>query len=267
MLSVIYSKSADFIIISDPLKLSIYNQYEQSVNQSEKELLLSNTPFQIVNRNELLGDQITEALRGLHSGSVYYIIKDGKGNFKSEQPTQTKIYTKCTVFGDTVTLKKSVTLRTPFSDRSISCKEGMVLVRIFQTGSSFFVLKNDSPKQYGWYDGDPSVFKQRQTTQKTESNELTNIESSIQTRLAHANKIYADYFNYFNSVTQQQKTIPQWNLTRSGQTIKCKLISSNQLTMQMEQSTQYIVQEIEQTLLGKPFTVQYNAGEITIKPR
>ena len=55
-------KISRFIIISDPLKLSIYNQYEQS-STSLKRVASSNTPFQIVNRNEY-GDQITEALRG-----------------------------------------------------------------------------------------------------------------------------------------------------------------------------------------------------------
>ena len=52
-------KKGDFLIISPTSKLSIFNQFEQILTETDLKYSLY-TPFLIVNRKETLGDQITE---------------------------------------------------------------------------------------------------------------------------------------------------------------------------------------------------------------
>ena len=64
LLALIFTSSAaEFVIVPQPGKFSIFDQYEQPLSEDDKRQLLPNSPFQIINRDELMGDQITEALR------------------------------------------------------------------------------------------------------------------------------------------------------------------------------------------------------------
>ena len=70
-----------------------------------------------------------------------------------------------------------------------------------------------------------------------------------------------------NHITNQGKLIPSGSVVTIKNAIQCRLSGSSQMTGQLEQSTRYIVQDIEQSLLGKPYSVSYKSGLIEIGPR
>lgn len=268
---VMAGKTADFVIISTPAKLSIFNQFEQALTEKELNSFATNTPFEIVNRKETLGDQITDAMRCKNQGSTFYILLDNKGAFKNA-PTSLyqKFYTKCTVLYDTVQLKRETKISDKYPSGSTTrvCKPDQILVRIFQQ-SGFYYVFVPQMDLYGWIAANPSLFKTKEKISKIDNTfSVADIEHIVLTRLTAANQDYQAYFGYFNTLTQQDKSIPIWKLENDGKRLHCKLSgSSPQVARQLQQSTRYIVQDIEQMLLGKPFAVQYSSDEITITLR
>jgi hypothetical protein len=97
--------------------------------------------------------------------------------------------------------------------------------------------------------------------------DFTDVSRRIQKRLDLANELYKSYFNYFNNLTHQQKSIPYWQIVAEKGTYHCTLKGSQQTIIQLQQSTDYIVQDIEQLLLGKPFSVSSSGNLITIVQR
>jgi hypothetical protein len=262
--------AAEFLILSNPQNLSIYNQFEQVLSTPEKNLLLSFAPFEVVKRKELLGDQISEVLKGVYQGKTYFILKNENGNFSGNNASVYQKYIQgCTVLNDSVQLKRAISLseKTTSGKITFQCKEGESITRVFQHNSSYYLLKRGKPGRYGWYSGSPDVFRKTKTIQKLEVSNTEEILPGVQSRLNSANQNYEQYFGYFNDLTQKQKSIPKWSLKREGQTIRCTLNSSQQINTELQSSTRYILQDIEQMLLGKPYIVTYNPGEITINPR
>ncbi len=263
-------EKADYLIISDPHKLSIFNQFEQSLTENEIKNLHLNAPFQIVKRKELLGDQITEALRCKYQGETFFLLLDDNGNLKSTSASlYQKTFQKCLILNDSVQLKQPAKIfeKYPSSGISTSCKADQFVIRIFQYSTSFYVYMPEK-KIYGWINNGTSIFRTAaKKISRSVTLDITDITGLIQTRLDAANEQYRQYFEYFNTITQQNKTVPVWKMEKNGTKVHCILTSSAHIAGQLEQSTRYVVQDIEQILLGKPFTVQYSSGEIIINPR
>jgi hypothetical protein len=266
---VCFAAQSDFLIITNPDKLSILNQYEQPLSESEKKLFLPFMPFQIVNQKETLGDQITEVIRCFNLGSTYFLLKDDNGGFTSTGHVTFQSIKSCTILGDTVEVINNFTFSQKFPTKGIesAIKKGETVVRVFQNGQNTYFLRLNKPQVYGWCSVS-GVFKK---TKKIETKEatvnFTDVAQRIQKRLDAANALYKSYFSYFNDLTHQQKSTPYWQIVAENGNYHCTLKGSQQTTSQLQQSTDYIVQDIEQLLLGKPFSVSVSGNLITIVQR
>ena len=265
------SKAADFLITSNPQSLVIFNQYEQPLTEADRKSFLPYCPLEIVNKKELLGDQITEALRINYQGIVYYLLKDDKGEISGKNTQQyNKTLLKCTLLNDTVEVGKKIFISEKQSSSGVTfpLTKGEHVIRVFSYGSQFYILKPGKTPHYGWYSGSPTVFSTLKKTVKKPINKvkITDIEHRVKSRLQTTNETYSNMFGYFNQVTRQQKSIPEWIFSSDGKSITCTLNGSKTLIEQMEQSTRYVVQDIEQMLLGEPFTITYKTGIISINP-
>ncbi|NLL12309.1 MAG: hypothetical protein GX267_02785 [Fibrobacter sp.] len=263
-------KKGDFLIISDPSKLSIFNQFEQILTETDLNNIPSYTPFLIVNRKETLGDQITEAIRCQYKGQTCFLLLDEKGNLKGlSSQHYHNIFKSCLIIGDTVSLNQSTNVyqKYPSSGPVTKCSAGQTVSRIFRYSSSYYVFIPDK-KVYGWINGGPSIFKtSAKNLVKSRTFSVNDIYEVVENRLKAVNETYNQYFEFFNDITHQDKSVPQWKLRNDGKQLKCTLSSSAQISEQLQNSTRYVLQDIEQILLGKPFNIQYNSGEITISPR
>lgn len=261
---------AEYLIISDPHKISIFNKFEQSLTENEIKSLYSNTPFQILNSRETLGDQITEALRCSYQGETYFLLLDNKGRLKNSSASlYQKTFQKCLPINDSVQLKQSINVyeRYPSSGAMVKCKPNQYVTRIFQFSTSFYIFIPEK-KFYGWVNNSQGIFNTiKKATPQSTAIKVSDITDIVQARLGAVNQYYRQYFEYFNTITQQNKTIPMWKMEIDGNRVHCVLSSSAHITDQLQQSTRYVVQDIEQMLLGKPFTVQYTTKEIIINPR
>lgn len=258
---------ADFLIVSNPGELSILNHFEQTISSSEKEhIFIPYSPLRIIDRNTTLGDQITEALKFIYNEDTWYIQKNDKGNFSGALQKYQKTFLNCEIIDDTVGLTKSIRLyeKYPSSGNSFIIDKPSSVKRVFKYQKGYYLYSFDLPGKYGWYNGPSSVFLVKKTAQK--SNQIQdNLILRIQTRIQSVNEKYHGLFKHFNEITNQQKSIPEWIIEEDKDIIKCRLNGSSEIINQLEQSTQYVVQDIKQLLLGKPFAVEYQNGLITIR--
>lgn len=257
---------ADFLILSRPYELSILNHFEQTVADKEKkQVFIPYAPLQIIDKNTTLGDQITEALRFNYRGKTWHIQKNEKGNLVGLPQTYQETFSNCENINDTTGLSKSIRLyeKHPSSGNSFTIKNSGSVERIFKFKGSYYLHSLEAQGKYGWYSGPSTVFLQKKKAQKA-TQVQNDIVYRIESRLKSVNETYRDFFNHFNEITKQQKSIPEWNIEKDKSVIRCTLSGSVEIIDQLEKSTQYVVQEIKQILLGKPFTVDYNNGEITI---
>lgn len=269
-ISIKAGETVDYLIISDPQKLSIFNQFEQALSDKEFSRFYPFSPLQIINRKETLGDQITEALKCNYLGTTYFILTDNKGEPRSSSSSiYKKIFRNCNILNDTVTINKNMNVyeRFPASGKIHNCKIGQSIIRIFRHSDYVYVFIPEN-KQFGWTGNITGLFKKSQKKHLGESVlEIDDIVDIVDSRLKSVNDDYEIFFNYFNNLTQQGKAIPEWTIINDGKQLRCKLNASGHISEQLSQSTRYVVQDIEQMLLGKPFVVQYASGEIIINHR
>jgi hypothetical protein len=264
-----FAAQSDFLIITNPDKLSILNQYEQPLTESEKKLIFPFMPFQIINPKEILGDQITEVTRCTNLGSTYFLLKNESGGFTGNEHITFQKISKCIILGDTVEVIRDFTLSQKFPSKGIesTIKKGESCIRIFQNGSNTYLLGLGKPQRYGWCTTSGVLKKAIKIEQPEATVDFGYIAQRIQKRLDAANELYRNYFSYFNTLTHQQKSIPCWQFFAENGSYRCTLKGSQQTIVQLQQSTDYIVQDIEQLLLGKPFSINNSGNLITIVKR
>lgn len=267
--SYTYAVQSDFLIITNPDKLSLLNQYEQPLSISEKKDLLPYMPFMIVNRKEILGDQITEVVRCRNLGNTYFLIKKDDGGFVSTANVTFQKINGCTILNDTAEVIKSFTLSQKFPLKGIetSISKGETVIRIFQNGTNIYLLTLGKQQQYGWCTTPGVLQKIKKTEKILKPADISDISLNIQRKIDNTNELYNAYFGYFNQLTNQQKSIPYWEMTKETDGIHCTLKGSQSTIQQMQSSTNYIVQDIEQLLLGKPFSVTRSGNQIIIVQR
>lgn len=259
-----------FYVISNPEKVSILNQYEQPLTELEKKQLFSFVPFEIINRNEILGDKLTEAIKCKNLGETYFLLKNDKGDLLTSGQIYYQKFFSGTILGDTVETTRPVVLseRFPSEGKQIKVSAGEKTVRIFQSGNSVCLFKISSPRQYGWCSDPGALKKTRAAIQKSASlSDDSLIVERIRKRLQLANDTYRQYFDYFNNLTSKQKSTPMWEIKKEKSSVFCTLKGSQETIDQLQESTRYIVQDIEQLLLGKSMTVAYTNNQIIISPR
>jgi hypothetical protein len=255
--------SADFYIFSSIVKVTLLDSYEQPMSESDKEALGSGFPLEIINSKITLGDQITDAFKCKNNDRYYYLIRDEGGSFTGSTRASFQKQTATTSQWDTVELTSNATLS---GTSPLSLSKGTTVIRIFQKSGSTYIFAPDR-NVYGFVQS-TSIFRKRTSavSQPVKVN-TTDIVESIRRRLDAANEHYTSTFNFFNTHTGQQKSVPAWFIESNGNTIICTLKGSKQTITQMEQSTSHIVKDIEHFLLSKPYSVRYENFQITISTK
>jgi hypothetical protein len=269
-----YSQStSDFLIAPRPSVYTILNQYQQAIGAEEQKEFVPYVPFQVVNQDEVLGDQITKALKFTFNNKVYFLQKDDEGHLVGERDKSGhELLKKCTLMDDTMEVLKDKTV--PFFGRNMPSglsaylKKGESVVRIFKYNDRFYVKRNDKTPVYGWVPGYVQNALRRCAAMPAASADMSGyVHDRIIERFASANATYRRYFNHFNSLTDRQKALPVWRCETKGNEIRCVLNNPYQTGDQLRESTQYIVRDIENMLLGKPFLVLSEQGSITVRPK
>ncbi|HMA65933.1 MAG: hypothetical protein ACM31E_05485, partial [Fibrobacterota bacterium] len=193
----------------------------------------------------------------------YYLIRDDGGSFSGSTKASFEKHTALTSLWDTVELTSNTTLS---GTSPLSLNKGTIVIRVFQKSGATYVYAPDR-NAYGFVQS-TSIFRKRTAAvSQPVKVTTTDIQESIKRRLDEANEHYTSAFNFFNTHTGQQKSVPSWYIESDGKRIICTLKGSKQTVVQMEQSTSHIVKDLEHFLLGKPYSIRYDNFQIIISTK
>jgi len=160
-------------------------------------------------------------------------------------------------------------LFSPINSRARYISPPDLLVRVFRHGALTYCRTLDEPHTFGWIDFgrtkeglDWTLVKRRASP----GTSISLVSGKIKGRVAEVNRVLACLFRFFNSQTNQGKPAPSWSIESTGNTITCSLHAAEP-GEQFEQSTFYLVNEIENIALGSEFQVTRSPGKIEIRPK
>ena len=274
IIAAIAQGRADYLIIADPLDYTIYNQYEQPISESEKYDFVSYAPFQIIDKNVTLGDQITRALKFVFQQKMYYLLMAEDGKFAGEKSkTGRQTFHNAEPIEDTIEVVGGGLAMVSGSGRIVEIAKGLRVVRVFRSGPRYYCAAPGDRAAYGWSSLEPrSAWRKNERVVPAKSSvKDTGLSETLQQRIlaliTSANELYRTCFSHFNSLTGDEKVIPQWRCACSGNRTRCELAGPYKNNDQISESSRYLVQDIQNMLIGTDFGVICKNGEIIIEKR
>jgi hypothetical protein len=266
--------TADYYVITDPQRYTIYDQYQQPLSASEKMFFVPYSPLRIMEPDVMLGDQITHALKFDFRQQLYYLLKDDERKFSGEKSNAGRaVYRHCEVVEDTVDVVGSGLVLLSGSGKSIAVGRGARLCRIFKSGSRYYIATVNERPDYGWSPLEPrSAWRTGRKVSSPASAGSDNglsetLKERIMVRIASANESYKTYFSRFNAFTHDEKAVPVWRCEYGGCRMRCELSGPYKNSEQLSESSKYLAQEIENILVGTDFGVVCKNGEMVIEKR
>ncbi len=262
------AERADFLIIENPAALKIYDSYQQELSYSAKSERLAYAPLQIINENELLGDQITESIHvRLDNRNDFFIIKDNHGEMlNGTQAGSVHTFRKCLIVNDSIYVKKSGLLKLKTALSSMDLTTGNYLKRIFKYQNRYYMLQYSPVKQYGWLTLANNNFweiiiKQRPKDAVTFLS--MDLKIDILNVFNNVNKLYMEYFDFFNQKTRKNDVPPQWNVQITEESLQAEFLPDS-LTGGFKSSISSTQRQLENVLIGTPYKLSIERNRLTI---
>lgn len=256
----------EFVIIGNPQAAQLYDQYEQQLTPSQKKALPHGMPLEIVAKRQLMGDQITPGMRLSFSNETYYLMLDEGGRPNGLPPSaDAQFYRNCTYINDTLAI---AAVSVPLADNETRhlLKKGDLVIRLFKNGEKHYLFHAAS-NRFGWTDATLSAFSRPSAKKATVIPTFNDLHLRIMKRLELANCSYDTLFTFFNTLTHQDRSTPKWIAAVKNGVYSYSLVGSAETVTQLESSTDYLLNDVERMLLGRPFSAHYRAGTITITDR
>jgi hypothetical protein len=228
-------------------------------------------PMRIIRPNDMLGDGFTPCMQVEIDGQTFYFLKDKNGGLsQSGSLGYEKVFSNATVLLDTVQIltDKSILL-SPINSQARHISPRDLLIRVFHHQTLTYCRTLSVPPKFGWVDfsgkkeGRDWMALKHRTSPGTS---ISLVSEKITNRMEEVNRMLARLFRFFNSRTNQQKPTPAWTMESSSNTITCTL-EGTASAEQFQQSTFYLVNEIENIALGSEFQVTRSPGRIEIRPK
>jgi len=271
-INLLFSQSpkADFFIAKDLSEFEILNRYQQKISSAEKQKLAEYTPWKIINRNTILGDQFTQAMQVEYNGISFYFVLVDEGGFKGNPKMFYEIFGNCTIINDEINVRKEKAIlfrEVPFSNKSKIPRTYMELDlhlnRLFKKGQSYFV-KNLQTNKYGWIriNSASAIEIAPKEKQKTKSEFNSVLIEQVETKVDEINSVYTQLFNYLNLEYAKNKIAPLWKISSDEKNIIISL--ENAKSGKLKRSTSYFVNDLENIFANERVFINSTANSITI---
>ncbi|MEO7958320.1 MAG: hypothetical protein ABIW76_16675 [Fibrobacteria bacterium] len=258
-------KSFDFLILENPASLEILNRYEQALTSAEKRKILPLAPLKIAAEKAVLGDGITPVMEVDYEGQAYYLIRKGW----TENPPAMHRHRGCRLEDGGEKLAGSdigCTRGAAPGGRSATLQAGDAVQAVFTCGSQSYLKRTGAKVEYLWCPaGGPFVAKDKSPA-IGETGLSPDMQSLLRSRLESANATYASYTQAFNRLTGESRKPPLWDCSFSKDGMRCRL-EGGMRSEDLEKSTVLLVNELRNSLTGKPFDVTMEKSGIEVTPR
>jgi hypothetical protein len=265
-LQAAHPPGGDVIVAERIDQLVLYNKYQQHLAPGEQKALSPFTPIRVLKENDVLGDGFTPCIDVEIGGTPFYIV----GGLESVRRAGFfQIYRNVLQLEDTVKVLRgrSVSYSGAARLRWEPVPEGERFLRCFRDGSRTYVRRIDPPATYGWALLPPAREGKDWKPMLQSSPVLTALPSDIlariRSRLGSTNDLLRNLFSYFNSQTSGRKPTPHWELEGSDRDASCVLLDGHGESFQ--QSTKYLVRDLDDILLGTGFCASASPGRIEIR--
>jgi hypothetical protein len=265
--------SDQFLVVEHPERLLVLNGYQQNLSPQDLLVLQSYAPMRILKERDLLGDGFTPCTRVEIAGAQYFLIRDTDGRLSGEARAGIlRTFSGSTLRRDTVHVLESAVLEF----LSLSGGEGKLLragerlVRIFSSGDRICVQCPGRSPAYGWVTLTPAA-EDRQwslthAAEATESMVPGGLRDSVQAALTRTNAVLASLYRFFNERIGENRQSPHWQFEVSQLSIVCTLLGASP-GRDFPESTRYLMNDLQNYVLGTNFGVFQVAGGIEIRSK
>lgn len=264
--------AADFLVVGRGEHLLVYNKYQQQATAQERQVLTPLVPMKVLNADGVLSDGFTRCMQVEVRGQVLFLLKDKEGKLVHSAPLGVEqMFRNATLITDTVEVLRGKSLRiVPLSSSPQYLPAGGKIARIFRHQKGTYCGTLDSPPVFGFVDfAKAREGKDWRVVRKTvaaldsiPAGVLRNVES----RIAAVNDLLARLFAHFNKETHEQREAPRWRLVSSATAISCTLLTTSPAE-HFQQSTQYLVKDLENIALGANLEVTHAPQKIDMRLR
>ena len=271
------------LICESPENLVLFNRYQQQLSYDEIRLRLkAYTPFFVEERQTLLNDELTTAIKTRYNNQLFFIGLNEKGEILQRSNSNIEIYTDCeTIFDTAVVLHNNAVwvqsgLKPQQADKNqrFFLSAGDKVIRLFKWKRFVYVQTTGGIPIFGW--SNLSNARQGQLWEpphiaeipksNSAQNNLTfdDVEQFTRQKLEEANKVLQALFEHFNRQFQRDLLPPQWTI-RSAPPLEiiCELTNAPP-DNRFNESTRYLFFRIENYLLKSDYTVKLEGNRIII---
>jgi hypothetical protein len=262
----------DFLVIEHVDRLQVYNKYQQEATAQERRQLVPFAPMNIVKANDTLSDGFTRCMQIGVGGQIFFLLKDSDNRFIRSGPLgYERTFTNTSILNDTVQVLTRNSVQISMIDsRTHYLASGDLILRIFRQGNLTYCQTLSNNRFYGWVDfnakGNHGTWKVVKRVAQSDESLSPVIVHRIEKQIAEVNRVLARLYDFFNHQTHQSKSPPQWNVESSNGAVLCTL-QGQPGGEAFGQSTFYLVNEIENSVLGSEFHVIHSPGSIEIRNR
>ncbi len=263
---------SDFLVVENTDRLQVYNKYQQEAPAKDRQMLVPFVPMKVLRANDMLGDGFTPCMQVEIDGQIVYLLKEKDGTLShSELLGFEKTFSNATILLDTVRILSDHSIKfSPINSPAKQLSANDRVLRVFRHKNATYCRIFTTPPQYGWVDftgrGEGRDWGLLKSTAPANSSISTVVVQKIRARVIDVNRVLTRLFAFFNDETRQQRQTPQWNVETSRKKILCTL-QGRTSGESFEQSTFYLVNDLENIVLGSEFEVAHSPGRIEIRQK
>jgi len=266
-------EKVDLFITQNPEDFIILNRYQQKLSGIEKSKFLPFIPWEIVEKEMLLGDQFTKAMHVNFNGANYFITltesdkpqtTDGDSYYQIIENCD-KVNDKIEIMTDNRVLYRQIPFSSSQKDfpRSYVAK-GVQFSRLFKKGRSYLVY-NEPEKYYGWIRIDTSssvIIINNKETEKTQLSISDDILTKVEAKVTGVNTVYQKLFAHLNSIYGKNLAAPEWEIVEEDRIITLTLRNIN--PAKIKRCVAYLVNDLENLITDQSYSVSSSDNKITL---
>jgi len=252
-----------FLIVERPVELTIFNKYEQFFENKDK--LPAFAPFQIIEENSFLSDNLTPVMKVSLDGKAVYILKNNDGSPAGlENSGFNEILRKCILTGDTLIMpgNKNVTV---YQTRELAAKGsrqliiGERIIRLFRNGRLYYIQRSRPHAGYGWIKRTEAALLKKAVPKSGSAAKYLaeDTKRRISLLMESVNENYIKYFAFLNKLKNENRQAPQWQKTESDSLLSFTL-SSKEYFSSLKLSNEELFSSINLILNGSKFSAGYD---------
>lgn len=143
---------SDYIFIESLNNITVYNRFQQSLSETEKESLPIQIPARIIEENFLMSDNLTRGIKFSLAGQEYFCLSPTVEELEELlNPTELRRFPRKKFIGDTLRfISNNVDIKPEFTADTILGTNEQLFRILFSDKGRYFIHSLENPGEAGW---------------------------------------------------------------------------------------------------------------------